>query len=279
MNETIGLIAGNGTFPILFARAARAQGVEVVAVAMQGETLEEINNEVNEITWVRVGQVGKTIAAFKKANIKKAAMAGGVRKTRLFEGARPDMTGLKLLAKNFARPDDGMLRIFAQAFEDEGIEIVDSTLYMPEALAPEGVLTKREPSTEQWLELDYGYQIARSVGELDIGQTVIVKSGAVVALEAIEGTDACIKRAGELTGNKGAVMVKIAKPKQDMRFDVPAIGVATITSLEAAGIQTLGIDAGRTLMLDKDEIIAQANKRKISIVGLNQEILAAQVQS
>ena len=279
MNETIGLIAGNGTFPILFARAARAQGVEVVAVAMQGETLEEINNEVNEITWVRVGQVGKTIAAFKKANIKKAAMAGGVRKTRLFEGARPDMTGLKLLAKNFARPDDGMLRIFAQAFEDEGIEIVDSTLYMPEALAPEGVLTKREPSTEQWLELDYGYQIARSVGELDIGQTVIVKSGAVVALEAIEGTDACIKRAGELTGNKGAVMVKIAKPKQDMRFDVPAIGVATITSLEAAGIQTLGIDAGRTLMLDKDEIIAQANKHKISIVGLNQEILAAQVQS
>ena len=279
MTETIGLIAGNGTFPILFARAARQKGVHVVAVAMQGETLEDINAEVDEITWVRVGQVGKTISAFKKANITQAAMAGGVRKTRLFEGARPDMTGLKLLAKNLTRPDDGMLRTFAKAFEDEGIEIVDSTLYMPEALAPKGVLTKRDPTPEQWLELDYGYTIARSVGELDIGQTVIVKSGAVVALEAIEGTDACIKRAGELTKNKGAVMVKIAKPNQDMRFDVPAIGVETLNALESAGIELLGIDAGRTLMLDKEAILLAANKRKIIIVGLNQELLTAKVES
>ncbi|MDP7040779.1 MAG: UDP-2,3-diacylglucosamine diphosphatase LpxI [Myxococcota bacterium] len=279
MTETIGLIAGNGTFPILFARAARQKGVHVVAVAMQGETLEDINAEVDEITWVRVGQVGKTISTFKKANITQAAMAGGVRKTRLFEGARPDMTGLKLLAKNLTRPDDGMLRTFAKAFEDEGIEIVDSTLYMPEALAPHGVLSQREPTQDEWRDLEYGYNIACQMGKLDVGQTVIVKSGAVVALEAIEGTDACIKRAGELTKNKGAVMVKIAKPDQDMRFDVPAIGLETLKSLESAGIKVLGIDAGRTLMLDKDELLKRAERMKIAVVGLNTDLLNTKVQT
>lgn len=272
-NSTIGLIAGNGQFPLLFARAARKQGCRVVAVAMQGETVPEIATEVDELTWVRVGQLGKMIRAFVRAGVQQAAMAGGVRKTRLWSGARPDWVGLKVLATCAIRRDDGMLRAVAHAFEKSGITIVDSTLFMPDALAPVGVLTQTTPSPQAWHDLRYGYSIAREMGRLDIGQTVIVKDGAVVALEAIEGTDACIARAGELTGKRGATMVKIAKPIQDMRFDVPAIGVKTMHSLHAAGIRILGIDAGRTLMLEPQAIVRAANDFNIAIVGLSERDL------
>ena len=213
--ESVGLIAGNGQFPILFADAAKKRGVRVIAVAMRGETEPTVADAVDEITWVRVGQLGKMIRAFKRAGVKQAAMAGGVRKTRLFEGARPDWRGIQLLTRYALRPDDGMLRAVASEFERSGIIIIDSTLFLPEILAPQGVLTRTQPSERQWQDLRYGQKIAFDMGKLDIGQAVVVKDGAVVALEAIEGTDACIHRAGELTKPKGGA-VPIAS-----RFDDP----------------------------------------------------------
>ena len=242
--------------------------MSVVAVAMRGETKTEINDLVDQITWVRVGQLSKMIRAFRSAGITKAAMAGGIRKTRLFGGARPDLLTLRLLTRNAIRRDDGILRAVAAEFEKEGIEIVDSTLVMPEVLAPSGLLTNRKPDARESADLKYGLGIALKIGELDIGQTVIVKDGAVVALEAIEGTDLCIQRAGELSGG-GAVMVKVAKPGQDMRFDVPAIGPKTIDSLRKAGIRVLGIEAGRTLLLEGDILLKRAEESGISVVGLD----------
>ena len=266
--DTIGLIAGNGAFPRLFAKAAKERGLRVVAVAMRGETDPAIADEVDVLTWVRVGQLGKMIRALKREGVQRAAMAGGVRKTRLFEGVRPDFTAVKVLARCALKNDDGMLRAVAAEYERAGIEIVDSTLYMPESLSPSGPLTGQVPSKAQKKDLLFGYKIAREIGLLDIGQTVIVRDGAVVALEAIEGTDACIRRAGELMGRQGGVMVKVAKPNQDMRFDVPAIGVATITRLAEAGIEVLGIEAGRTLLLEPQSIIEAAEAHNIVLVGL-----------
>jgi DUF1009 family protein len=267
-NDSVGLIAGNGQFPILFAQAAKAQGLRVVAVGMDGETDPSVAGFVDSFSLVKVGQLGKMIKIFQKASISKAAMAGGVRKTRLFGGARPDWTALKLLAQTAVRKDDGMLRAIAREFESKGIEIIDSTLYMPDCLAPEGVLIGNELPEQALNDLHYGYEVARKIGELDIGQTVVVKAGVVIALEAIEGTDACIHRAGELTQKRGAVAVKVAKPNQDMRFDVPAIGVRTIENLSTAGITVLGIEAGRTLMLEPQRIMEKADTLGITIVGL-----------
>ena len=266
--QTIGLIAGNGHFPVFFARAARHKGHRVVAVAMRGETDPVLEQEVDAITWVRVGQLGRMIGAFRKAGVTQAAMAGGVRKSRLFETARPDWLGLKLLASVAWRRDDRLLRAVAEEFERAGIAIVDSTLFLPEVLAPAGVLTKSRPSEDEWRDLRYGYAMAREIGRLDIGQTVAVKNGVVVALEAIEGTDACIRRAGELSGRQGVVIVKVAKPEQDMRFDVPAIGVATVESMHAAGCRVLGVEAGRTLLLEPQPLAAAADARQVAIVGL-----------
>ena len=267
-SAAVGLIAGNGQFPMLFAEAAHKMRVPVVAVGMIGETQPDLAEKVDAITWVRVGQLGRMIRAFKRAGVTEAAMAGGVRKTRLFGGVRPDWRSMWLLARCAIRRDDGLLRAVAHMFEDAGIAIVASTRYMPKALAPAGVLTQTQPSAQQWRDLHYGYGVAREIGRLDIGQTVIVKAGAVVALEAIEGTDACIERAGVLTGQKGAVMVKIAKPSQDMRFDVPAIGVETIRRLASAGIGVLGIEAHRTLMLQPEHILAAAHASGVTMVGL-----------
>lgn len=266
--ETIGLIAGNGTFPLFFARAAKKRGMRVVAVGMRGETLPAVEHEVDAMTWVRVGQLRPMIETFVKAGVREAAMAGGVRKTRLFERARPDFMAMKLLAQAVVRRDDGMLRLVAKLFEDHGITIVDSTIYMPEALAPEGVLTRGKPDEREWKDLRYGLIIAREIGKLDIGQTVVVKDGAVVALEAVEGTDACIARAGHLA--KGVVIVKVAKPGQDMRFDVPAVGLKTIESMKSAGARVLGIEAGRTLVLNPEEFLRQADAQGLVVVGLRE---------
>jgi DUF1009 family protein len=262
--QSIGLLAGNGHFPLLFARAAKRHGIDLVAVGLRGETDPQLGSEVQAMHWVRIGQLGKTIRLFQQSGIKQVAMAGGVRKTRLFFGEAPDLLGLTVLARCVLRRDDSMLRAVANEFEKRGIQIIDSTLYMPEALAPEGVLTTRQPNNNEWRDLRYGLSMAHEIGKLDIGQTVIVKDGAVIALEAIEGTDACIARAGDLTAKSGAVVVKIAKPVQDMRFDLP-----TIDSLVSAGISVLGIEAGRTLLLEPERLLTTANAHRLTIVGLN----------
>jgi len=267
---TLGLIAGNGLFPKLFIEAAVARGIKVVAVAMRGETDPIIDNLLSDVCWVRVGQLGKMIRHLRRKSVSQAAMAGGVQKTKLFSGARPDFTALRLLSRTALKRDDSMLRAIASEFEAHGIEIIDSTVILPEILAPAGVLTQRSPTEQEWADLRYGFVAARHVGKLDVGQSIVLRDGAVVAIEGIEGTDHLIHRAAELSNGRG-VLVKVAKPQQDMRFDVPAIGEQTIESVHASGIRCIGIEAGRTLLLAPQPTIDAANKLGVTIVGLNAE--------
>jgi DUF1009 family protein len=268
VSNTLGLIAGNGQFPLLFAQAARAKNMRIMAVGMLQETLPTLKPWVDTLHWVHVGQLGRMITLFKKAGITHVAMAGGLSKTRFFSKVRLDWCALKILTQHALRHDDTLLRAIAAEFERHGITIVDSTLVMPEALAPLGVLTHTQPSEEEWKDIHTGFALAHAIGRLDIGQTVVMKDGVAVAVEAIEGTDACIARAGQLTAHTGGVVVKTAKPIQDMRFDVPAVGLKTLQSLAQAGIRVLALEAHRTLMLEPQAMIQQANEQGLVIVGI-----------
>ncbi len=264
----LGLVAGNGELPILFAQAARARNVPVVALALLGETRADLGEHVDVLHWLRLGQLGKMIRHFQRAGVEQAALAGGVPKTRLFSNLRPDWQGLRLLSSHLRRRDDDLLRGVADAFGAAGIQIIDSTALMPEVLTPAGVLSRIQPSAQQWGDLNEGLAMAHKIGALGVGQTVVVKDGAVVAMEAIEGTDACIRRAGELTGRRPAVVVKVAKPTQDMRFDVPVVGIETLAAMAAAGADVLGLEAGRTILLGPQKVLQEADRLGIALVGL-----------
>ncbi|MGH3054479.1 MAG: LpxI family protein, partial [Gaiellaceae bacterium] len=248
--QRVGLIAGNGRFPLIFARTARAEGVEVVAVAHEGETLPELAGQVAAITWIKVGELGRMIGAFRAAGIDRAVMAGGIRKAALFEHFAPDERGMQFLARLGSLGDDTLLRGVAGELENEGIAVVESTLFLSTLLAPTGALTKHVPDDAQWSDIRHGFAVAKAIGRWDIGQSVVVKSGIVLAVEAIEGTDATIQRGGRA----GAVVVKVSKPQQDLRFDVPAVGPETVRVCTAAGVAVLALEAGKTLLHDKDEL-------------------------
>jgi hypothetical protein len=265
--KPIGLIAGNGQFPLLFARSAREQGREVVAVAHEGETLPELESLVREIHWIKLGQLGKIINIFKKAHVTEAVMAGGVAKTKLFSKARPDFKGLTLLTKIKHLKDDGVLRTVAAELEAEGITVQPSTLYLPDLLTQKGCHTKRKPTQQEEADIRFGFEAAKEVGRLDIGQTVVVRKKAVVALEAMEGTNECISRGGRLA-REDAVIVKVSKPGQDLRFDVPAVGLETIETMIKANARVLAVEAGNTLFFDFLKSIALADEHKITVVGI-----------
>ncbi len=266
--KKIGLIAGNGNFPIVFARAAREKGMQVIAVAHEGETLPELAQWVDGIYWIKVGQLGKLINIFKEQNVTDVLMAGGIKKTRLFGGGMPDLRAMTLLAKMIHRKDDSILRAVAQELESEGITVRESTLYLDNIVAGPGILTKRKPSKEERLDIAFGWQMAKEVGRLDIGQTVVVKDRAVLAVEAIEGTDEAIRRGGGLCG-KDAVVVKICKPQQDLRFDLPAIGAITIQSMRHVKASCLAVEAGKTIMIEREALIRDADQAGIAIVAIN----------
>lgn len=268
--QKIGLIAGNGIFPIEFAKAAKKKGLEVIAVAHEGETLPELAQWADALFWIKVGQLGKLIKIFKEQGVRDVLMAGGIKKTRLFSGAMPDLRGAALLARMIHKKDDSILRAVAEDLESEGITVRESTLYLDSILAPSGVLTKRKPSKDEWKDIEFGWQMAKEVGRLDIGQTVLVKDQAVLAVEAIEGTDEAIRRGGKLCGG-GAVVVKICKPQQDLRFDLPAAGARTIATMKEVKAACLAVEAGKTIILDKEGVIAEANKAGIAIVGVGEE--------
>jgi hypothetical protein len=265
--QKIGLIAGNGKFPIAFAQAAQQKGLQVIAVAHEGETLPELAQLVDGIFWVKVGQLGKIIKIFKDQGIKNVLMAGGIKKTRLFDGTLPDFRGAALLAKMLHKKDDSLLRAVAEELESEGIIVRESTLYLDNLLVPAGVLTKRKPSKDERLDIIYGWQIAKEIGRLDIGQTVVLKDQTILAVEAIEGTDEAIRRGGKLCG-KGAVVVKVCKPQQDLRFDLPAIGVHTIASLVEVGASCLAIETGKTIILDREAVVNNADRAGMTIVAV-----------
>lgn len=267
MNK-IGLIAGNGIFPLEFAKAAKQKGLSVVAVAHEGETLPELAEYVEGISWIKVGQLGKLISFFKEQGVQDVLMAGGIKKTRLFKGGMPDLRGAALLAKMLAKKDDSILRAVAAELESEGITVRESTLFLDNLLAAPGVLTKRKPTKDERLDIKYGWQLAKEIGRLDIGQTVVVKDQAVLAVEAIEGTDEAIRRGGSLC-NEGAVVVKICKPQQDLRFDLPAIGALTIRTMEQVKAACLAVEAGKTIIIEREKVVHEADRAGISIVALD----------
>lgn len=263
----IGLIAGNGSFPLAFARAAKQKNLQVIAVAHEGETVPELAELVDALFWVKVGQLGKIIKIFKEQGVHDVLMAGGIKKTRMFGGALPDLRGMALLARMIHRKDDSLLRAVAEELESEGITVRESTLFLDNILAPSGILTRRKPSREEEQDIAFGWEMAKEIGRLDIGQTVVVKDQAVLAVEAIEGTDEAIRRGGRLC-EKGAVVVKICKPQQDLRFDLPAIGMQTIRTMEEVKASCLAVEAGKAIIFDRESVIAAAERAGITIVGV-----------
>lgn len=265
--QTIGLIAGGGRFPLLFAESAKKAGHRVVAVAHRNETDPALASLVDAITWVKLGQLGHMTEALKEGGCDRAVMLGAVKKARFFVDALPDAAGLKVLAQVAVRSDDNLLRGIARHFEESGVAIVDATPYLADRVAAAGVYGKQQPTPEELEDARYGLELARGIGKLDLGQTVVVKGRVALAVEAIEGTDACIERGGKL-GKEGVVVVKAVKPSQDRRFDLPAVGPDTVDSLKAVKGRVLAVEAGATLVMDKDELVRRANRAKVVVMGL-----------
>jgi DUF1009 family protein len=266
----IGLIAGNGKFPFLALQGARDLGHEVTVVAIKEEAfpdLEEVARKAGAaLHWVSLGQLGTCIKLLKSAGVSQAVMAGQVRHVKIFSGIVPDFTLLSVLTRLKARNTDALISAVADVMRDQGIELMNSTIFLAPLLARPGVLSARAPDEPERADFEFGYRMADAVAALDIGQTIAVKHKAVVAVEAMEGTDEVIARAGHLAGH-GVRIVKVAKPGQDMRFDVPVVGLATIQAMRAAGASALSIDAGRTLVLDGEHVFKSADEASIAIVG------------
>lgn len=266
----IGLIAGNGRFPFLVLQGARSLGHTVTVIAVKEEAFPDLEPAARDagadLHWVSLGHLGKAIKILKAAGVSEAVMAGQVKHAKIFSGIIPDLTLLSVLTRLKARNTDALISAVADVMRGEGIDLLDSTTFLAPLLAGDGTLTARAPNDEERADIEFGYPVADTIARLDIGQTIAVKHKAVVAVEAMEGTDEVISRAGHLAG-PGVSVVKVAKPKQDMRFDVPVIGIATIQVMRIAGATALSIDAGRTLVLDGDHVFTSANEAGISIVG------------
>ena len=268
--ERIGLIAGNGRFPIIFADNVRKLGYHVSAVAHEGETEPELAGHVDRIHWIKIGQLSKLIKAFKEDKVHQAVMLGGIKKTHIFTTIRPDFRTLALATRLALWKDDDILREFAKELEQEGIAICESTFGLEGILVEEGTLTARAPSEKEWEDIRYGWDVAHDIGRLDIGQCVVIKDRVVVAVEAVEGTDGAIKRGGDLAKD-GAVVVKRSKPQQDLRFDLPAVGPRTIEVMASVKASVLAVEAGRTILLDREITLDKAKSARIAIVGIKQE--------
>jgi UDP-2,3-diacylglucosamine hydrolase len=267
----LGLIAGNGRFPFLVLDAARSAGHDVTVIAIREEAFPElaeaaVRGRPAACHWVSLGQLGRCVRLLQEAGVTRAVMAGQVKHTKLFADIVPDLTLAGVLMRLRARTTDALISGVADVLRDHGIELIDSTAFLTPLLARAGVLTRLAPTPDQQHDLEFGCRIADRVASLDIGQTIAVKAAAVIAVEAMEGTDAVIARAGRLAG-AGVRIVKVAKPNQDMRFDVPVVGVSTIEAMKAAAADALSVDAGKTLMIDGDAVIRAADEAKIAIVG------------
>ena len=264
----IGLIAGSGQFPIIFAKAAKLKGFDVYTVAYLNEADSTLENHVKSIEWLYLGQIKRLIKFFKRHKINQAVMMGGIKKIRMFSDVKPDMKAIALIAGLRHTHDDGLLRAFAGLLENSGIQIQAATFLLPDLLAPTGCWTKRKPNRSDKADIKLGWSIAKEIGRLDIGQCVVVGGGSVLAVEAIDGTDATIMRGGQL-GNGTAVVVKVCKPNQDMRFDIPAVGAQTIQTMHAASAKTLAIETGKAVVFDREKMITLADQLGIAIVALN----------
>jgi hypothetical protein len=263
-----GLIAGNGRFPFLVLEGAREQGVDMVVAAIKEETSPEIADSASRVEWMGVGQLGRLIRFFKAEAVTHAILAGQVKHHQIFRlNALPDLRMVRMLARLKNKNTDSLIGAVAEELAREGITVVDSTLFLGKLLAREGVITRRGPTKVEAADIAYGLEVAREIARLDLGQTIAVKDRAVIAIEAMEGTDAVIERAGELTGSKPFVVIKVAKPGQDMRFDVPVVGVPTIEAMRLAGATAIQVSAGKTLFFDAAKLIEVADRAGICIVS------------
>lgn len=270
MTDSLGIIAGNGEFPLVLARAARHHGVRrLVAAAFAGETKADITGLVDEIEWVKIGQLNKLIAVFTSRGITHAVMAGGLMPGNLFKNLALDFRMIAVAARLKQRNAETIFGAVADELQKDGVALLDPRPFLGDAVPQTGHLTRRKPDSDQQDDIEFGLKIAKAVSALDIGQTVVVKKGTVLAVEGFEGTDECIKRGGTLAGDKGgAVVVKVSKPNQDFRFDIPCIGQRTLDSCAAGNIAVLAVEAGSSLLLDKDNLLREANQRGLRIVAV-----------
>ena len=269
----IGIIAGMGELPVIIAKDARERGYKVITVALETLASLEMDSVSDEIRWVNPGKFGELIDILKKHQIKEAIMAGKVPKSLLYKSKiTPDLRAVKLLFSIKDKSDDAILNAITKELAGEGIEIIDTTKFSPHLLTPVGCLTRKKPDEEQWKDIEFGWKIAREIGKLDIGQTVVIKGKAVMAIEAIEGTDEAILRGGKWAGD-GAVVVKVSKPQQDMRMDVPAVGPDTLKSMEKVNAKVLALEAHRSMIVDRETVIRAAESAGIVIVGISSETM------
>ena len=269
------LIAGNGRFPLLVLEGARSQGIEMVVLALKEETFPEIERTAPRVHWVSLGELGRALDVLRQEQVTHAVMAGQVKHKQIFSSIRPDWQMAKLLMSLATKNTDSLIGAVAKMLEDQGIQLVDSTAFLQPLLPEPGVLTRRAPDEREAADIAYGREIARQIAGLDLGQTVVVRDRACVAIEAMEGTDETIERAGRIAAGQpeasGLVVVKVSKPGQDMRFDVPVVGVPTIEVMKRAGATALAIDAHRTLAIDRDQMIAAADAAGIAVQAFEPE--------
>ena len=263
-----GLIAGNGRFPFLVLEGARKAGVSLSVAAIREETDPEIERVAERVTWVSIGQLGRMIRFFKREGVERAIMAGQVKHVQIFSGARPDLRMLKMLLKLPRRNTDALIGGVADELASEGIELIDSTYFLKDHLPQPGTLSRRAPTERERGDIKYGLEVAHEIARLDLGQTIVVRARACVAIEAMEGTDATIRRAGHLARGRLTV-VKVAKPGQDMRFDVPVVGTPTIESMIEAGATCLCLTAGKTLMFDREKMLQLADEKRIAVIAVS----------
>lgn len=266
-NKVFGIIAGWGDFPVLLTKVAQQQGYKVIAVGFPEETEPRLEKLVDEMHWISLGQLGKMIKVFKLAGVSQAAMAGMIRHKQLFSKLKLDWQAVKLVTQLVDKRADSILGAVANALESEGIKLISPLPMLKPYLPKKGLLTKRKLTKKDELDIEFGYRIAKHIASADIGQTVVVKDQAVVAVEAMEGTDACILRSGKYN-KKGGVVVKVTKPSQDLRFDTPVVGPRTIRSMKRAMLSVIAFDAEKTLILQKEETIEAAQKARISMVAI-----------
>ena len=267
--EPLGIIAGNGEFPLILARAARQQGCRVIAAAFTGETQPAIDQAADEVEWVRLGQLNKLSEVFTTRGIKRAVMAGGITPANLFKNLSLDLRMIAVAARLKVRNAETIFGAIVDELGKDGVTLLDPRPFLGDAVPQAGNLTRGKPGKDQQADIAFGLKIAKEVSRLDIGQTVVVKNGTVLAVEGFEGTDACIRRGGELAGEKGgAVVVKVSKPNQDFRFDIPCVGLTTIESCAAGKVAVLAIEAGSSLLLGSDEILKIADRQDLCIVGV-----------
>ncbi len=284
-HERIGLLAGWGRFPIVFAEEARKQGYSVYCSAISGMADDDMGEYCDKVQFTPLARIGSAIRFFRKNRVDRVVMAGKVNKQVLFDPWRlfrllPDLRTIHMWLRYATnKADDTLLLAVIREFERDGIHFESALTFCPELLVKHGFLTKRQPSASQWKDIRFGWDLAKEMGRLDIGQTVIVQDTAVIAVEAIEGTDQCIRRAGTLCKRGNLVVIKVAKPRQDMRFDVPTVGVQTLQTMQEAGARVLAIESGMTILLDEPEVLAMAERLGIAIVSLKSEEIQLRVAS